>query len=216
MSNFFYPMGCSTPGLPVPHHLPEFAQVHVPCIGDAIQPYQPLTHSSPSALNLSQHQGLFQWVASDDQSTWASASASEKKAICPAANSPSPSFWDLVTVFCSLCPVFWDPWLLHAVVSVSPPPALSPPPQGPSRLWELSSTSTCVRFFCKEDGLFYLLYVFTDSHIHVSMDVVYFTLWVIILSLFICILPALGLHCSMRVFLLLLCMDLVAPWHVGS
>ena len=31
------PMDCSTPGLPCPHHLPEFAQVHVHCIGDAIQ-----------------------------------------------------------------------------------------------------------------------------------------------------------------------------------
>ena len=26
-------MDCSTPGFPVPHHLPEFAQVHVHCIG---------------------------------------------------------------------------------------------------------------------------------------------------------------------------------------
>ena len=32
------PMDCSTPGLPVPHHLPEFAQVHVHWISDAIQP----------------------------------------------------------------------------------------------------------------------------------------------------------------------------------
>ena len=31
------------------------------------------------------------------------------------------------------------------------------------------------------------------------MDLVYFTLWVIILSFFIFILPALGLHCSVRV-----------------
>ena len=30
------PMYCSTPGLPVPHHLPKFAQVHVYCISDAI------------------------------------------------------------------------------------------------------------------------------------------------------------------------------------
>ena len=30
------PMDCSTPGLPVPHHFPVFAQVHVHCIGDAI------------------------------------------------------------------------------------------------------------------------------------------------------------------------------------
>ena len=34
------PMDCSTPGLP--HHSPEFAQVHVHCIGNAIQPSHPL------------------------------------------------------------------------------------------------------------------------------------------------------------------------------
>ena len=28
--NSLQPMDCSMPGLPVPHHLPEFAQVHVP------------------------------------------------------------------------------------------------------------------------------------------------------------------------------------------
>ena len=36
------PMYCSTPGLPVPHHLPKFAQVHVRCISDAVQPSHPL------------------------------------------------------------------------------------------------------------------------------------------------------------------------------
>ena len=30
------PVACSTPGLPVPHHLPEFAHVHLHCTGDAI------------------------------------------------------------------------------------------------------------------------------------------------------------------------------------
>ena len=54
------PTDCSTPGLPVPHHLPEFAEVHAHCISDAVQPSHPLTPSTPSALNLSQHQGLFQ------------------------------------------------------------------------------------------------------------------------------------------------------------
>ena len=39
-------MGCSTPGLRVLHHLPEFVQVHVYCINDAIQPSHPLTLSS--------------------------------------------------------------------------------------------------------------------------------------------------------------------------
>ena len=57
------PMGCSTPGLPVLHHHPKFAHVHLHCISDAIQPAHPLTLSSPSALNLSQHQGLFQLVS---------------------------------------------------------------------------------------------------------------------------------------------------------
>ena len=52
------PMNCSTPGLPVLHQLPEFIQAHVHRVGDAIQPSYPLTPSSPSALSLSQHQGL--------------------------------------------------------------------------------------------------------------------------------------------------------------
>ena len=69
------PMDCSTPGLPVPHHFPKFAQVHVYCIGDAIQPSHPLMPSSPSALSLSQHQ-TFSVFTSDDQTTRASASAS--------------------------------------------------------------------------------------------------------------------------------------------
>ena len=54
------PLDCSMPGLSVPHHLPKFAQGHVYCISDAIQPAHPLTPSSPSALSLSQHQVLFQ------------------------------------------------------------------------------------------------------------------------------------------------------------
>ena len=49
------PMDCSMPGLPVPHRLLKFAQVHVHGISDAIQPSHPLMPSSPSALNLSQH-----------------------------------------------------------------------------------------------------------------------------------------------------------------
>ena len=63
------PIGYSTLGLLVPHHLPKFAQVHVCCIGDAIQPSHPLMPSSPSAFNLSQHQGLFQWVSCLHQMT---------------------------------------------------------------------------------------------------------------------------------------------------
>ena len=40
-------MDCSTPGWPVLHHLPEFAQTHVHRVGDAIQPSHP-----PSSLLL--------------------------------------------------------------------------------------------------------------------------------------------------------------------
>ena len=53
-------MDCSTPGFPVHHHLPEFAQTHVHHVGDAIQPSHPLSSPSPPAFSLSQHQGLFQ------------------------------------------------------------------------------------------------------------------------------------------------------------
>ena len=60
------PTDCSAPGLPVPHHLLKFAQIHVHCIGDAIWPSDPLMPSSP-ALNLSWHEGLFQWVGSSHQ-----------------------------------------------------------------------------------------------------------------------------------------------------
>ena len=63
------PMDCSTPGLPVPHHLPKFAQVHVHCIGYDIQPSHPLMLPSPSAVNLSQHYGVFQWVICSHQVT---------------------------------------------------------------------------------------------------------------------------------------------------
>ena len=53
-------MNCSTPGLPVHHQLPESTQTHVHWVDDAIQPSHPLTSPSPPALNLSQHQDLFQ------------------------------------------------------------------------------------------------------------------------------------------------------------
>ena len=58
------PMDCSIPGMPVLLCLLEFAQTHVHWVSDAIQPSHPLLPSSPPALNLSQHQGLFQWVSS--------------------------------------------------------------------------------------------------------------------------------------------------------
>ena len=60
-------MDCSTPGFPLLHYLPEFAQTHVHWVGDAIQPSHPLSSPSPPVLNLSHHQGLFQWIGSSHQ-----------------------------------------------------------------------------------------------------------------------------------------------------
>ena len=60
-------MDCSMPGFPVLHHIPEFAQAHVHWVSDAIHPSHPLSSLCPPALNLSQHQGLFQWVGSSHQ-----------------------------------------------------------------------------------------------------------------------------------------------------
>ena len=61
------PMDCSTPVFPVHHQLPEPTQSHVHWVSDAIQTSHPLLSPSPTFLNLSQHQGLFQWVSSSHQ-----------------------------------------------------------------------------------------------------------------------------------------------------
>ena len=62
------PTDCGIPGFPVLQYLQVFAQTHVHWVDDAIKPSHPLSSpSSPPALNLSQHQGLFQWVSSSHQ-----------------------------------------------------------------------------------------------------------------------------------------------------
>ena len=66
---FCDPMDCSMPGLPVHYQLPELAQTHVHWVSDAILPSHPLPPSSPPTFNLSQHQGLCQWVNSLHQVT---------------------------------------------------------------------------------------------------------------------------------------------------
>ena len=58
------PMNYSKAGFPVHHQLPELTQTHVHRVGDAIQPSHALSSFFPPAFNLSQHQGLFQWVSS--------------------------------------------------------------------------------------------------------------------------------------------------------
>ena len=50
--------------LPCPSPSPRICLNSYPLSWDAIQPSHPLLPPSPPALNLSQHQGLFQWVSS--------------------------------------------------------------------------------------------------------------------------------------------------------
>ena len=60
-------MDCSTPSFPVLHQLPELAQTHVHQVSDATQKSHCLSSPSPPAFNLSQHQGILQWVSSSYQ-----------------------------------------------------------------------------------------------------------------------------------------------------
>ena len=64
---------------PVFPYFPEFAQTHVHCVADAIQPSHPLSSPSPSTSNHSQHQSIFwlsQFFTSGGQTVGVSASTS--------------------------------------------------------------------------------------------------------------------------------------------
>ena len=67
VSDSFWPHGLQYARFPclLPTH--RLAQTHVHQVGDAIQPVHPLLSPSPPVFNLSQHQGLFQWVSSLQQ-----------------------------------------------------------------------------------------------------------------------------------------------------
>ena len=67
MSDSLWSHGLQHARLSFYHQLPELTQTHVPWVGDTIQPSHPLLSPSPPAFNLSQHQGLFQWVSSSHQ-----------------------------------------------------------------------------------------------------------------------------------------------------
>ena len=64
---FCDPVDYSMPGFSVHHQLPKLVLTQVHQVSDAIQPSHPLSLPSPPAFNLSQHQGLFQWVSSSQQ-----------------------------------------------------------------------------------------------------------------------------------------------------
>ena len=53
------PMDCSMPGFPIHHQLPELDQTHVHLVGDAIQPFRPLSSPSPPTFNLFSASGSF-------------------------------------------------------------------------------------------------------------------------------------------------------------
>ena len=61
------PIDCNMPGSLVLHYFPEFAQTQGHWFSNAIQPSHPLFLPFPLALNVSQHQSLFQWVISLQQ-----------------------------------------------------------------------------------------------------------------------------------------------------
>ena len=71
-------MDCSRPGFPVLHYLLEFAQTHVPWVGDAIQLSHPVTpfSSCPQSFPASRSFPVSWLFASGGQSIGASASAS--------------------------------------------------------------------------------------------------------------------------------------------
>ena len=82
-SDSLWPRGTQQPGFPVYRQLPDFTQTHVHWVGDAVQPSHPLLSSSPPAFNLSQHQGLFQWVSSLHQSGGQSIGVSASPSVRP-------------------------------------------------------------------------------------------------------------------------------------
>ena len=56
MSNSLWPNEQHTRLPNILHHLLDLAQTHLQWVGDAIQPFHPLSFPSPPAFNLSQHQ----------------------------------------------------------------------------------------------------------------------------------------------------------------
>ena len=106
------PMGCSTPGFPVTHLLPEFAQVHVQWISDAIPNISSsvtLFSSCPQSFPASGSFPLSQLFVSGSQSIRASASASVLPKNCCWVTKSYPTLccpMDCIQPTRLLCP--WD------------------------------------------------------------------------------------------------------------
>ena len=104
------PMDCSMPVFPVHHQLPELAQTHVHRVGDAIQPSHPMSSPSWSAFNLSQHQGLFQWVSSSHQVAKVLELQDSQESLTPQFKSINSS----VLSFLYSCISIHDSWKNHS------------------------------------------------------------------------------------------------------
>ena len=72
MSDYLQPHGLQHSRPPCPsltHRVSLFWLTQLHWVSDAIQPSYPLLSLSPPAFDLSQHQGLFQWVSASHQVT---------------------------------------------------------------------------------------------------------------------------------------------------
>ena len=67
VSDSLWPYGLQHARPPCPSPTPGVAQTHVHWVSDVIQPSHLLSSPSSPVFNLSQHQGLFQWVSSSLQ-----------------------------------------------------------------------------------------------------------------------------------------------------
>ena len=67
MLNSSRPHGLQHSRLPCPTPTPRACSNSCPSVSDEIQPSHPLSFPSPPAFNLSQHQGLLQWVSYSHQ-----------------------------------------------------------------------------------------------------------------------------------------------------
>ena len=90
------PVDCSIPDFPVLRCPQVFIQIHVHGVSDAICPSHPLLVSSLFAFNLSQHQGLFQWVGSLHQ-------------VAKVLGLQQPSFHINKVLVTQSCLTLWDP-----------------------------------------------------------------------------------------------------------
>ena len=91
-------MDYSTPGFPVLHQLPEFAQTHVHWVGDAIQPSHLLSSPCPPAFNLMSFRditvdGITRQKSVKSEKTWT-----------------TPSRLEACCLLVALCWAGWESW----------------------------------------------------------------------------------------------------------